>query len=742
MKYRPGPTVLLPLVLLQTSHVPAAENLALGKAVRFAPKPNYGLTAKGDTDATDLTDGQLTSRKDSHLWFDSKCVGFSYGGLIQLSLDLGKPKPIGEMAIRLQGGSPQAGICFPGWVDAVVSLDGRTFYKVASYSRWQVGDKERLGIPRNEGKGWVHKLTFPSLSVRARYVGFSFYGSGLSVADELYVMRGKEAEARDPQGIGETTGFATAGVRIYFHKPVVQFSTNIATPNTVGLIVADDMVGKPFELILDLPRKMRMVGGSLGGTQTDQMEGKEKGELTRYTLAQKAGGSTKTWGRLYFAGAWPAGRTGAIRYMTRWQGGQTPLCSQQIEAIEIPRCPLKSQRLMLGLGWWSLGATQSWPDALDAFETIGFNAVPLAARWSKPDSAETQEFIKECLDRGLKIVNVDSPFHHMLHRHRQDRALYCQFADGEVGRRFCPSYRGPHYQEEVQRLARETARVKASYVTCDIELWNWRGPIDAGKCTRCQADLKSTGHTEIKQWQLDKGEEIWRDLSAAIRTEMAKAGLPMPDVGGYDFEPGKSYQFFWPFDRLYPEHMHSAQVSTYTPLEPYHLALIGDRVRHNRSQLLKSDVLPWLTPGDAGTFPGWAFRLALLECFCNGARGVYFWSGRVWDTETLSAFAHAIRNVAPVEDIIVDGDLLDGVVAEPEARVSGMRKGDRMLVLVADYHGSNGQTVQLTLPVEKPSMVIDQDTGRTAGEVTPEKRSLDIKLGADRARLLLVRPAM
>jgi hypothetical protein len=77
-------------------------------------------------------------------------------------------------------------------------------------------------------------------------------------------------------------------------------------------------------------------------------------------------------------------------------------------------------------------------------------------------------------------------------------------------------------------------------------------------------------------------------------------------------------------------------------------------VREDRRLLKKTAVMPWLTPGDAGVFPGWAFRDSLLECFANGSRGLLFWSRRVWDTETLAAYAAAVRIVAPIEDVIGD----------------------------------------------------------------------------------------
>ncbi|MFH1922770.1 MAG: hypothetical protein ABIP48_23140, partial [Planctomycetota bacterium] len=54
------------------------ENLALGRPVVFVPSPAYSLTHRGESDATDLTDGKLTGREDQKIWFDSSAVGWSY----------------------------------------------------------------------------------------------------------------------------------------------------------------------------------------------------------------------------------------------------------------------------------------------------------------------------------------------------------------------------------------------------------------------------------------------------------------------------------------------------------------------------------------------------------------------------------------------------------------------------------------------------------------------------------------
>ncbi|NLB95044.1 MAG: hypothetical protein GX785_04970 [Armatimonadetes bacterium] len=730
---RIGAIIAMLLVFAATQTAADPENLAAGKPVRFLPPPNYALTAKGETDALDLTDGALCARPDNHLWFDAKSVGFSYAGLQQLSLDLGAEVPIGEVAIRLQGGSPQPGISFPVWVDLVASTDGKEYRRVASFSRWNEGDRERFGVPAEEGKGWVHRLTFGDLRLRARYIGLSLYGAGLMVSDELWVLRGPEDSAPPS---GPPVPFCTEGAQLYFHKPVVFFSTNIATPNPVGFLCSLPK-DTPIKVALDLPPGVRLVAGTLGGVPVAEVKPEAiPGGGTRYLFSTQAGESGKTWGRLYLTGDWRDGQEGELRYRISWEGDQAPEGKQRLRAVRIQPAPQPKQ-LLTGLGWWSLAETRAWPEAAEAFRTLGFTYVPVFPRWVGDETLWA--FLEELRGQGFQVVAIDSPIHVMLNQNKGNPDLMCQLPDGP-GKKFCPSYRGPAYQEEVARLAREAARAKPNLFAADIEVWGWAGPLDAPKCRRCQADFAASGLKEWKEWQVERGIAIWKDLMGAVREASKAAGGPIPLCGGYDFQPGAPYQGVWSVDRLYPEWMHGSQVSTYTPLEPYHLAMVGDEARKDFEALKGSRVIPWLTPGDAGVFPGGAFRDALLECFANGASGLLFWSSRVWDTESLAAYADAIRIVAPVEEIITGGELLAGAKAEPSVRLSGMRRGDRVFLLAADYAGKVKDPVAITLPVTRPSAVIDLETGARIGQLVPQKPSFTVRFERPGARAFHILP--
>ncbi|MGD9497285.1 MAG: hypothetical protein AB7Y46_13380 [Armatimonadota bacterium] len=717
------------------------QNIALEKPVTYAPDPNYGLTSAGGTDPTDLTDGVLSDHPRGHLWFQSKCVGWSYGGLGSLMLDLGQIEPIREVAMRIQGGSPQAGICTPVWMEVVVSDDGESWRRVGEYSTFRAGDDQRFGVPAYEGVAWVHRFRFTDLATRGRYVGISLYGAGLTVADEMYVFRGDH----DPDAVSLTalpeTDFSVTRPHMALHKPYLCFTTNVTTPNPVGLLAPTGHQAEPVTIILDLPPGTRLVAGDGFGRGEEQAplaeiapEQTDDG-WTRYQFAATAGENTKTWGRLFIGGDWADGQEGELRYATVYADGtQTPLVSVPLRAIEVPATP-QPQRLLVGLSWYSLGALMSWPNAIDDYRALGLNTVNTMVHWMRDVEAnqELWDFWEQCRDAGFKLQNIDSTFHQM----PDQPETRCQLADGTTSSRRCPSYRGQYYQAEIERVARQCALARPHALFADIEIWNWQGPVDAEKCTRCQADFARSGLESWEEWKLAKGFEMWRDVVEAVRAAVSDAGGPEMEFGVYDWRAGQVYQFTWPFDRLYPEYLQSSQPSTYTPLYPYHIAMVGDEARRDRQRLPRADVILWLTPGDAGTFSGERFRYALLECFANGARGMQFWSGRVWDAELLAAYARVIRNLAPVEDVLADGELLEGAQVQGAGRISGVVAGGEMVILVADYLGETEGTVTVTLPVAGAMTATDLDTGETL-QVAADG-TLAVPLGGEMARLLHVR---
>jgi len=353
--------------------------------------------------------------------------------------------------------------------------------------------------------------------------------------------------------------------------------------------------------------------------------------------------------------------------------------------------------------------------------------------------------VEKARKAGFFISAIDSPITELVKRVRESgkgREIFDQFANGKDSNKFCISYRGKFYQDEVKRFAQAMAKVKPDFVSMDIEQWG-AGPVHSRKCLRCQADFKASGLSSWEEWQEVKGEEIIEDLvSSAQKAVKAAGGKPLI-IGSYNVSPEHVYQGgVFNFDRLYPESLNTGEGTTYSSLQPADIIFIGDKARGARAKMTQSNVMPWLTPGDAGPYPGVAFQWSLLENYANGSRGVWFWSNRVWDSENLIAYNKVIRAIASVEDIIVKGDLVgSAATVEGKGRISGMKQGSRMVLLAADYLEESDGILKLHLDLPAKSQLRDLFSGQTVGEpLAAGTQTINLPLNGQQARLLEVAP--
>ena len=658
-------------------------DLALGKKVLFSPAPNDAGTQKGGTDATELTDGKISEQKNGRLWYESTSVGWSYPGRFNLAVDLGQNCDIDEIAIRLQNGSVGGGGLFPGWVEAFVSNDGEHYVKVAEFSRWNKGDFQKFDIKQSKtvGDTWVDCLRFSHLKTHGRFVGLRIYGNAMAVSDELYVFGAPDANTTG--NFDTPDDFTVMQPEVYFHKPYLELANNIPLPVPIGLNTPDTN-GSDVMLKMDLPPGLQISGGKIGGIDVTSVKPKVLSDgWSEYIFSAKAAKADKVFGQIYMqASGWKDGQSGELRYQFSDANWQSPQMNLPVRAVNVPVAP-RLKTIMASLGWWK-GTDSGWPDELNAFYVLGMNTFPVFGKWMPQDANYPQWKILEQTRRdGFLISNIDSPLYEIIRNHKDAKEIYDQFADGSVGKKLCICYRGKYYQEMLQYFAGMMAKVKPDFASEDIEMWSG-GPKDSRNCVRCQEDFKKSGLPTWEAWEEAKGKEIISDLTTAAQKSIKDAGGRPFQNGVYDFRPGKTYQQVFNFNQLYPQLLQRSEVSTYTSLQPGDLEFIGDEARKDRAQLPHSDVMPWNTPGDAGTFSGDDFMWSLLENYANGARGIWFWSSRMWDSEDLIAYNKVIRAIAPVEDIITNGDLVGtSATIEGAGRVSGMKLGSRMMLLVA-----------------------------------------------------------
>ncbi len=737
-----GFSVMACIALLPAAH--AQTNLALGKTVFFSPAPNYSPTAKDSTDATDLTDGKIGTNPNHRIWADTSAVGWLYPGRFNLALDLRQNSDIDEIAVRLQnGGTVGTGIMFPGWVEAFVSDDGLHYSKVTEFSRWNPNDFQKFNITHIKARGnaAVDVLRFQNLKTRGRYVGLRMYGSTITVSDEVSVF-GAPATNAARENMGEPSGFSVLQPEVYFHKPYLELASNASLPIPIGLSVPG-AEGVDVTLKIDLPPGVTIPGGKLGGIAITSFSPKALSDgWNQYVFEFKKAKADKMFGQIYMqTPGWKDGQSGELRYQFSSADWQSPLLSLPLRAVTVPAAP-RLKNIMASMGWWYSGTT-GWTDELDAYRTLGINTFNVFGLWMPKKETDPGWVLREkARAQGFFISNIDSPLYPILRDHKNEKEIFDQFEDGTTGTNLCISYRGPFYQEEIQRFATAMAQSKPHFASQDIELWSG-GPVDSQKCTRCQADFKASGLATWAEWQEAKGKQMIGDLVTAARASTQAAGGTDFDNGVYDFRPGETYHKIFNQDKLYPDLVQHGQVSTYNSLQPDDLEFIGDNVRTDRAKLTKNDILPWITPGDAGTFSGADFQWALLECYTNGARGIWSWSSRMWDSEDLIAYNKVIRAIAPLEDVIIGGELVgNSATVIGEGRISGIKMGARMLLLAADYYGKSDGKVQLKLNLPAKSTLYDAFSGKPVQtKLTAGQHTISIPLEGQRARLLEVRPS-
>lgn len=161
--------------------VSQAENLALGRAVRLEPSPNYPLCAS-DTDDRELTDGEFCPH-DIQIWCQPQCVGWqAIPGTIRITVDFGRAQEFDR--VRLYTAAGAGDVRLPSLIDVEVSLDGDDFRTLGSLTAGNINP-----LPQgDEYQKMVYEAEFPA--VAARYARLRILPAGsYFFAEEIEIER-------------------------------------------------------------------------------------------------------------------------------------------------------------------------------------------------------------------------------------------------------------------------------------------------------------------------------------------------------------------------------------------------------------------------------------------------------------------------------------------------------------------------------------------------------------------------
>ena len=711
------------------------KNIALGKPYKYSAVPAYRLT-RNETDLLDLTDGSLSHRRNQKIWFDPKACAWKGESTVSIQLDLGAVEPIKEVAISLLGGAEQGSLKFPKQVELLVSHDAKNWRLAGRYRKRPPGQKASYPhyVPKEEGKAWTHALRFRTLKCAARYVGLKIHGDSSFIAtDEMYVFRGYFPVAQAhalPKFEGEFVvhEFAPGRITAYFDTPTVYVSTNVQTYQ--ALLCADDRANTkpPVKLRLDLPRgitlRRYMINTRYGGAHTDDPPSQEvtvgDQTYTRYKVATR-GVKIRYWGHLFLASDWPDGKRGTMRLSAAAPDAEQPWEEYAIEAVRIDPVD-RPKRVHVSVCWMTENFWIKWPGALEAMRAMGLTAVPFFPRHTFRDGKLAEgvfEARQRAAEMGFDILINESPIHRVRNLLKSDAEIGCQPPSRE-NKWMCPSYRGPHYQEEVEAIAQRFASLKPTWLIYDCEAFSGYKPEVSQNCTRCQKAFAASGLKDWQQFASEKGNEFYRDVDARIQQLVPGAQYQR---GSYGVAPSRIYHGIWDMARLHPDLHQFAMPSIYRfrPVE------VRDSVREQRQLLTTNDIVPWIQPGNLGQMPAEHVRCMLLESLLNGCRGVAYYTSDGFDAAKYDAMAQGIAVIRQIEDIVMDGQPLTGAQCSAKTvLLGGMAFGGKAALLVSDYDSPDGSEASVRLPARYRG---------GAAELTPDgPQNVSVVAGAIRTR--------
>ncbi len=727
------------------------ENLALDQSYLFSAIPSYRLT-NNETDLYDLTDGMITRRPDDKIWFEANACAWHGDAQVNIRLDLGEIQPIKEIGIRLLGGAEQGGLKFPAEVVAMVSDDGQSWGQVGRFVKPVAGEEaaDPFGMPAEDGVAYTYPLRFAGLNAAGRYVAFMIAGDAAFIAsDEMWVFKGEHAVAEAEPGTqydGDFVvhSFQAGGVTAFFPKARVYACDNVQSYQTLhGFDNRPEPKSQPAELIVDLPDGVTLrrwkLNQRFGGALVDEFETEqiEDGEqaFTRYIVPTR-GIYIKSWGTLFFQTEWEDGRSGTMRLGCRWEGGEQAPEEYTIEAVHIyPVTP--PARLHMSIAWMTQMFWQDWPDFIETYRACGLNGVPLVPRYApKPEADGFRDYldaVAECREAGLQIVNNSSPIHAIMAQKKDHPEVMCQFEDGP-SELPCPSYRGELWDAEVEVVAQRYAWTQAEWLLYDCEAFSGYGyRAEQGKqCLRCQAAFAERGG-EWEKFIAQQGADFYRAVHARIQELAPGAQF---EAGAYGVQPGEVYHGVWDWDILYPDVHQFSMPSLYS----FRPEPVGDEVRRLRGLIAASDIIPWVQPGDLGEMPAEHIRAIVLEVLFNGGRGVAYYTNKGVDGADLRAISEAVAIAQPIEDMIIDGQLLD--VDEfhcgcEGVRLGGIQSGDQAVLLVSEYETPTDVECSVQLP-EGVTGVLHELTPDGQREAAVVDGVLSVTLDDTRARAYLM----
>jgi hypothetical protein len=128
----------------------------------------------------------------------------------------------------------------------------------------------------------------------------------------------------------------------------------------------------------------------------------------------------------------------------------------------------------------------------------------------------------------------------------------------------------------------------------------------------------------------------------------------------------------------------------------------------------------------------------MLEVIAGGGRGFGFWGECPFDAADMKSVAEVVGMLVPYEKLILSGTPGERIKAlSQNAIVKRLESPEGSLVLVSEY-SRRPLTVSISCPVDKICKVINLETNKTIGNISPENPTFSVDIKNERAVMLYV----
>ncbi|MCH2114820.1 MAG: hypothetical protein MK171_07925 [Pirellulales bacterium] len=326
----------------------------------------------------------------------------------------------------------------------------------------------------------------------------------------------------------------------------------------------------------------------------------------------------------------------------------------------------------------------------------------------------------------------------------------------------CPSYRGPGFVENewIEQLKKTAAVSSSVNLDDEVYLMSGIGP-EICFCDRCisrwntwlgthQPGLNDISPQEFFQraHRYPKHYEAWLRFRCALVAErygiLREIFLEAVKQSGVKTTPAPEFGAFTGEEMLIGLSSVGALSGVLDFISPM-IYRDANGVReevHELAPLSQGKLVVCLAPGYNISLPGDA-RSQVLEAVMGGAKGFVAWNLDIGPITTghLADMSEAIKMFAPVEDVILDGEVDLGYVADRDStNLLARKQGDERVLLVSDY-SPGARQIMVTVLGQSQLQVIDLFSDEVVASLNATERSFAVNVrDYFQARLFHLKP--